>query len=155
MDGEETRSEERMEAISRSFLFKGPTVVAALVCLVAALFSVAVGVAVAYTPSNLQGTFLVTLSNGAPLPQGLLNTVGGVMIALGVLYALSALLLFSEQHWIKGVYAGIVVSMVGMLVSGLSTTFAPGIAASGLIINVLIVTLLATETWEATRGVKK
>lgn len=154
MGGEE-KAEERMEAIRGSFLFKGPTVVAALVCLIAALFSVVVGVAVISTPSGLQGTFLLSLPNGNPLSQAFLNLVGEAMVALGVLYALSALLLFSEVHWIKGVYAGIVVSMVGIVVSGLSTSFAPGIAASGLIINVLIVTLLATETWEATRGVKK
>ena len=154
MGEKENKTEERSGTVSKSLLFKGPTVIAALVCFVAALFSVAVGAAVFYTPGGVQGTFLINLSNGNPLPQGLLDTVGSAMVGLGVLYGLSALLLWSEVHWIKGVYAGIIVSMVGMVVSGLSTTFAPGIAATGMIVNVLIITLLATETWEATRGMK-
>lgn len=139
-------------ASSDSFLFKGPTVVAALVCAATAVFSVAIGVAMMTAPDTLQGTFLVSLSGGHPLSQGLLNSVGSLTVALGAAYVVSASLLWSEVHWVKGVYVGMMVSIIGMLGSGLETTFAPGIAAAGMIVNVLIVTLLATETWEARRG---
>ncbi|MDG7012637.1 MAG: hypothetical protein JRN46_00250 [Nitrososphaerota archaeon] len=149
--GEETE-EERRVADGNSLLFKGPTVVAALVCAVAAAFSYGVGIGIIFAPAYLQGIFLVDLSTGNAPSQGLLNIVGAVIVTLGLAYVISAYLLWSEKHWIKGVYAGIVVSIVGMLESGLDTTFAPGIAAAGMILNVLIVTLLATETWEARRG---
>ena len=150
----ESESEKRKEAMKKSLLFKGPTVVAALVCFVAFAFSDATGVAMVLAPSTLQGTFFVPVASGAGPSQGLLDAVGIVMGILGIFYAVSGILLWSEVHWIKGVYAGIVVSIVGMVGAGLSTVFAPGIAATGMIINVLIVTLLATETWEATRGMK-
>lgn len=149
--GKEERVERR-EADSKSLLFKGPTVVAALVCIVAAIFSVALGAVIVYAPGALEGTFLISLSGGGPASRGLLNLVGGSMVALGALYVVAAFLLWSEVHWIKGVYVGIIVSSVGTLASGLDTTIAPGIAAAGMILNVLIVTLLATETWEARRG---
>ena len=154
MGGEHEGAEGERRPDSASLLFKGPTVVAALVCFVAAVFSAAAGIGIAVAPSDLQGTFLVTLSNGTLPSSGLLDLVGGVMVGLGVAYVLSGVLLWSEVHWIKGVYAGLIVSMVGMVASGLGTTLAPGMAAAGMIINVLIVTLLATETWEARRGMK-
>lgn len=150
----EEKSEHRREAETKSLLFKGPTVVAALVCAVAAVFSYGAGIAIIFTPGSLQGTFLINLTTGSEPSQGFLNVVGAVIVALGALYVISAYLLWSEVHWVKGVYAGIVVSIVGMLVSGLETTFAPGFAAAGMIVNVLIVTLLATETWEARRGAR-
>lgn len=153
MGGGEQDEGERRVADNKSLLFKGPTVVAALVCAVAAVFSYGVGVVIIFAPTYLQGTLLVDLSTGDAPSQGLLNIVGTVVIILGFTYVVSAYLLWSEKHWIKGVYAGIVVSIVGMLESGLDTTFAPGIAAAGMIMNVLIVTLLATETWEARRGI--
>ncbi len=140
--------------MSRSLLFKGPTVVAALVCLVAAIFSAAIGVALMIAPSDLEGTFLISISNGSPLSQSLQNLAGVMMLVLAVVYVVSAVLLWSEVYWIKGIYVGIVVSVIGTVGSGLGTTFAPGIAAAGMIINVLIVTLLATETWEARRAMK-
>ncbi|MCL5672591.1 MAG: hypothetical protein JRN56_04710 [Nitrososphaerota archaeon] len=147
----EEESKEMRVAESNSLLFKGPTVVAALVCAVAAVFFYGVGIGIIFAPVYLQGTFLVDLSTGNAPSQGLLNVVGAVIVTLGLAYVISAYLLWSEKHWIKGVYAGIVVSIVGMLESGLDTTFAPGMAAAGMIVNVLIVTLLATETWEARR----
>ncbi len=150
----ENEGEKRREAMKKSLLFKGPTVVAALVCFVAFAFSDATGIAMVLAPSMLQGTFLVPATVGTAPSQGLLDAVGIVMGILGVLYVVSGILLWSEVHWIKGVYAGIIVSIVGMVGAGLATVFAPGIAATGMIINVLIVTLLATETWEATRGMK-
>lgn len=151
----EHSSEERREAPGPgSFLFKGPTVVAALVCAVSAVFSVAVGAALASSPGSLQGSLLIDLSGGNGPSRGLLSGFGAVLIVLGAVYMISAVLLWSEVHWVKGVYVGIVVSMAGMLWSGLGTAFAPGIAAAGMLINVLIVTLLATETWEARRGAK-
>ncbi|MDG6990272.1 MAG: hypothetical protein JRM99_02490 [Nitrososphaerota archaeon] len=152
--GEEDTIEARKEAIRKSLLFKGPTVVAALVCWVAFAFSDAAGVAMVLAPSYLAGTFLVGGTVGALPSQAVLDLVGIVMVILGVLYVISGILLWSEVHWIKGVYVGIIVSVVGMVGSGLATVFAPGLAATGMIINVLIVTLLATETWEATRGMK-
>lgn len=153
MGEDQEKAARRREAESKSLLFKGPTVVAALVCFVAALFSVTVGGAIAFASGDLQGTLLINLSGG-PLPLGLLDLAGAAMIVLGAAYAFSAVLLWSEVQWIRGVYAGIIVSAVGMVGSGLETTFAPGIAATGMIINVLIITLLATETWEASRGAK-
>ena len=152
--GKEETEEEMRVAESNSFLFKGPTVVAALVCAVAAVFYYGIGIGIIFSSGYLQGTFLVDLSTGGAPSQGLLNVVGAVIVTLGLTYVISAYLLWSEKHWVKGVYAGIVVSIVGMLESGLDTTFAPGIAAAGMIVNVLIVTLLATETWEARRGTK-
>jgi hypothetical protein len=152
--GEETSEKRRNDAIKNSFLFKGPTVVAALVCAVAAVFSIAVGTAIMANPGALQGTFLVNVSTGGSASKGLLGGFGAVMLVLGVIYVASAALLWSEIHWVKGVYMGIVGSIIGMVWSGIGTTFAPGIAAAGMLVNVLIVTLLATETWEATRGVK-
>ncbi len=152
MGGEQDKIEERREAVSKSLLFKGPTVVAAIVCIVAAFASAAIGAAFMFAPSDLQGTFLISLSNGNLPSQSLLNLAGGVMVMLAVVYVVSAVLLWSEVHWIKGIYAGMIVSIIGMVGSGLGTTFAPGIAAAGMIVNVLIVTLLATETWEARRG---
>lgn len=152
--GEEEKTGERRVADNRSLLFKGPTVVAALVCAVSAVFFFGVGIAVVSAPNLLRGTFLVDLSTGSAPSQVLLNVVGAVLAILGLTYVISAYLLWSERHWVKGVYAGIIVSVVGMLESGLDTTFAPGIAAAGMILNVLIVTLLATETWEARRGAK-
>lgn len=154
MHREENETEKRKAAISKSLLFKGPTVVAALVCFVAFAFSAAAGFALVLAPSELQGTFLVSLSGGSPPPQDVLDLLGAVLVLLGVMYVVAGTLLWSEVHWIKGVYAGIIVSVLGMVGSGLGTTFAPGIAATGMIINVLIVTLLATETWEATRGMR-
>ncbi len=154
MDEEESKTEKRREAISKSLLFKGPTVVAALVCFVAFVFSDAVGLAIVLAPNLLQGTFLVALAPGGLPAQGFLDLVGVFMVLLGMMYVVSGVLLWSEVYWIKGVFAGIVVSVVGMVASGLATTFAPGVAATGMIVNVLIVTLLATETWEATRGMK-
>ena len=152
--GEEDRAGEERKVASGSLLFKGPTVVAALVCLVAALFAGVVGAMILVTPDALQGSILINLSGGGKLPTEDLLLIGGTMIVLGVLYVISAVLLWSEVQWIRGVYVGIVVSMVGTVVSGLGTTLAPGIAAAGMIINVLIVTLLATETWEARRAMK-
>ena len=154
MGGEESESEKREEAIRKSLLFKGPTVVAALVCFVAFAYSDVAGVVMVFAPSDLQGTFLVGGTGGSLPSQAALDTIGIVMVLLGVMYVVSGALLWSEVHWIKGVYAGIIVSVVGMVGSGLGTVIAPGFAATGMIINVLIVTLLATETWEATRGVK-
>ncbi|MDG6988458.1 MAG: hypothetical protein JRN21_03940 [Nitrososphaerota archaeon] len=151
---EEENEKRRNDAIKNSFLFKGPTVVAALVCAVAAVFSISVGTAIVTSPGALQGTFLVNLSTGNGVSRGLLGGFGIVLLVLGVIYVASAALLWSEIHWIKGVYVGIVASIIGMVWSGIGTTFAPGIAAAGMLVNVLIVTLLATETWEATRGVK-
>ena len=155
MAGELAHEETGKEVVGRSLLFKGPTVVAALVCGVAAVFSTALAVAFVFSPGALRGTFIVDLSNGSAPSQEVLNIVGFVLMALGVMYAVSAVLLWSEVHWIRGVYVGIVVSMVGMLWSGLGTTFAPGVAAAGMLLNVLIITLLATETWEATRGIRR
>lgn len=153
--GEEVdESEARREAIKKSLLFKGPTVVAALVCWVAFAFSDAAGIAMVLAPSDLMGTFLIGGTGGGLPSQGVLDLVGVVMVILGVMYVVSGALLWSEVHWIKGVYVGIIVSVLGMVGSGLGTVFAPGLAATGMIINVLIVTLLATETWEATRGIK-
>lgn len=152
--GEQELVEERRRSDGASLLFKGPTVVAALVCWVAAVFSGAAGAAIALAPSDLQGTFLVSLSTGTLPSPGFLDLVGAVMIGLGIGYVVSGILLWSERHWIKGIYAGMIVSMVGMVGSGLGTTLAPGMAAAGMIINVLIVTLLATETWEARRGMR-
>ncbi|HKT22794.1 MAG TPA: hypothetical protein VJR06_09335 [Nitrososphaerales archaeon] len=154
MGKEEDESEARKEAIKKSLLFKGPTVVAALVCWVAFAFADASGVAMVLAPQDLAGTFLITGVGGALPSQAVLDLLGVAMVILGLLYVVSGILLWSEVHWIKGVYVGIVVSVVGMVASGLGTVFAPGLAATGMIINVLIVTLLATETWEATRGVK-
>lgn len=153
MGESESEGEER-RGVGGSLLFKGPTVVAALVCLVAALFALVVGTMVLFMPDALQGSLLVDLAGGGKLPAGDLVLIGGTMVVLGVLYVISAVLLWSEVQWIRGVYVGIVVSMVGTVVSGLGTTLAPGIAAAGMIINVLIVTLLATETWEARRAMK-
>jgi hypothetical protein len=152
--GKEDGEVEERRVASGSLLFKGPTVVAALVCLVAALFAGAVGAMILVTPDALQGSILINLSGGGKLPSADLLLIGGTMVVLGVLYVISAALLWSEVQWIRGVYVGIVVSMVGTVVSGLGTTLAPGIAAAGMIINVLIVTLLATETWEARRAMK-
>jgi hypothetical protein len=152
MEKEEMKAERRREADGQSLLFKGPTVVAALVCGVSALFYFGTGIAFVSAPGDLQGTLLISLSNGTSPSAGLLDPVGAIMMTLGAAYVVSAYLLWSEAHWIKGVYAGILVSIVGMVVSGLGTTFAPGIAAAGMIVNVLIVTLLATETWEARRA---
>ncbi|MDG6960490.1 MAG: hypothetical protein JRM89_04335 [Nitrososphaerota archaeon] len=154
MEGDPHGEEGGRASVSNSFLFKGPTVVAALVCGVAAVFSVAIGVAMATSPGSLEGTLLVNLSAGTSPSNGLLGGFGTVNVALGVVYVLSATLLWSETHWVKGVYVGMIVSIVGMVWSGLATTFAPGIAAAGMIVNVLIATLLATETWEARRGTK-
>lgn len=152
-EGEDKEAEIR-EELRKSLLFKGPTVVAALVCFVAAVFSIATGAAIVFSPDSLEGTFLINLGGGGLPPLGALDLTGSALIVLGVIYFVSAVLLWSEVHWIKGVYAGIIVSIIGMVVSGLATTLAPGIAASGMIINVMIVTLLATETWEAKRGMK-
>jgi hypothetical protein len=152
--GESSKEEGRREMAKGSLLFKGPTVVAALVCFVAALFAVSVGVAVVTSPGSFQGSLLLNLGGGGQLSQGSIDLIGGTMVALGLMYTASAVLLWSEVHWIKGVYAGIIVSMVGTVASGLGTTLAPGIAAAGMIINVLIITLLATETWEARRAMK-
>lgn len=146
--------EEGRRADSGSLLFKGPTVVAALVCFVAAAFTASAGVAVVFASGSLKGTFLVSLSGGDLPSQGLLDLIGVVMIGLGAGYVISGVLLWSEVHWVKGVYVGLIFSMVGMVASGLGTTLAPGMAAAGMIVNVLIVTLLATETWEARRGMK-
>ncbi len=154
MGGEHEGGEEARRGDSASLLFKGPTVVAALVCWVAAVFSAAAGAAIALAPSDLQGTFLVSLSTGSIPSQGFLDLVGAVMVGLGIGYVISGVLLWSEVYWIKGIYVGMIVSMVGMVGSGLGTTLAPGMAAAGMIINVLIITLLATETWEARRGMK-
>jgi len=145
-------AEERREAERKSLIFKGPTVVAALVCFVAALFAVFLGLIILTVPSELQGTFFVNLSNGNPVSSSLLGLITVVLLILGGGYVLSGALLWSKTHWIKGIYVGIMVSIVGMLASGLATTFAPGLAASGLILNILIVTLIATETWEESRG---
>ena len=153
MGEEESEIDARKEALKKSLLFKGPTVVAALVCWVAFVFSDATGVALVLAPSDLSGTFLVTAGGSLP-SHGVLDAMGVMMVILGLLYVVSGILLWSEVHWIKGVYVGIIVSVVGMVGSGLGTVFAPGLAATGMIINVLIVTLLATETWEATRGMK-
>jgi hypothetical protein len=153
MGKEESEIEARREAIKKSLLFKGPTVVAALVCFVAFAFAESAGLAMVFAPYALQGTFLIGEGSGLPSHE-LLSLMGAVLAVLGVLYVASGVLLWSEVHWIKGVYAGIIVSVVGMVGAGLGTVFAPGIAATGMIINVLIVTLLATETWEATRGMK-
>ena len=152
--GENEAVEEGRRADSASLLFKGPTVVAALVCFVAAVFTAAAGLAIAFASADLQGTFLVSLSSGGLPSQGLLDMVGAVRIGLGAGYVASGVLLWSVVHWVKGVYAGLIVSMVGMVASGLGTTLAPGMAAAGMIVIVLIVTLLATETWEARRGTK-
>lgn len=154
MGEEESEGEKRQAAMKRSLLFKGPTVVAALVCFVAFAYSIATGVAIMVAPAALQGTFLLPTTGGNAPSQGFLDIMGVVMGILGFLYVVSGALLWSEVYWIKGVYAGIVVSIVGMVGAGLWTVFAPGIAATGMIINVLIVTLLATETWEATRGMR-
>ncbi|MDG7009008.1 MAG: hypothetical protein JRN06_12420 [Nitrososphaerota archaeon] len=151
--GEESEIDARKEALKKSLLFKGPTVVAALVCWVAFAFSDATGVALVLAPKDLSGTFLVGAGGSLP-SQGILDAMGVMMVILGLLYVVSGILLWSEVHWIKGVYVGIIVSVVGMVGSGLGTVFAPGLAATGMIVNVLIVTLLATETWEATRGMK-
>ena len=150
--GVEEDIEERKRAEAKSLIFKGPTVVAALVCFVAAVFSVGLGLIIWAVPSDLQGTFFVNLSNGIQVSSRLLNLITVVLVVLGIGYVASGALLWSKAHWIKGIYAGIMVSIVGMLASGLATTFAPGLAASGLILNILIVTLVATETWEESRG---
>ncbi|MDG6920057.1 MAG: hypothetical protein JRN59_00835 [Nitrososphaerota archaeon] len=153
--GEEAHGDEASRAnVSNSFLFKGPTVVAALVCGVAAVFSVSIGVALYMSPASLEGTLLVSLSSGNPPSGALFGAFGVVNMLLGCVYVISATLLWSETHWVKGVYVGMIVSIVGMVWSGLATTFAPGIAAAGMIVNVLIATLLATETWEARRGTR-
>jgi hypothetical protein len=154
MGVEQNNAQGRKDDEGESLLFKGPTVVAALVCIVAAVFSFGTGMAFLFAPDPLQGTLLINLSNGSAPSGSLLDLLGVVLVALGIVYVISAALLWSEAHWIKGVYAGIIVSIVGTLVSGLGTTLAPGIAAAGMIVNVLIVTLLATETWEARRAMK-
>jgi hypothetical protein len=151
---DENKGEGRREVAKGSLLFKGPTVVAALVCFVAALFSVAVGAAIVVSPSSFEGSLIINLAGGSQLSVASANLMGGIMILLGLMYAFSAVLLWSEVHWVRGVYAGIIVSMLGTVAAGLGTTLAPGIAAAGMIINVLIITLLATETWEARRAMR-
>jgi len=150
----EESKEERKKIEKKSLLFKGPTVVAAIVCFVAGLFSFGIGFLALGSPSTLQGTFLINLSNGRQVSTGLLDLIGAVTIGIGIFYFLSGWLLWSKTHWITGIYVGIMVSVFGTAASGLGTTFAPGAAAAGMIINVLIVTLLATETWEESRDME-
>ena len=145
---------ERKQEEKKSLLFKGPTVVAAIVCFVSGIFSLGIGFASLFASSDLQGTLLINLSNGHSISGGLLDLVGATTISIGIAYFASGILLWSKKHWIMGIYFGIMISIVGMVASGLGTTFAPGLAAAGMIINVLIVTLLATETWEESRDME-
>ena len=151
----ETSEVEARQAEKRSLLFRGPTVVAALVCFVSAAFTFPIGVVGLLIPSEIRGTLLINLSNGQPLSTLLVNALSVVLIVLGATYVLTGVFLWSSKLWIKGIYIGITVSIVGAVVAGLGTTFAPGAAAAGMIINVLIVTLLATETWEESRSLKE
>lgn len=146
--------DERKEAERKSLLFRGPTVVAAMVCFVTAVFAISIGLVALIVPSDVQGTLLINLSGGQAVSGSLLDLISVVLLALGVAYVLSGVLLWSSKLWIKGIYMGMLVSIVGTVVSGLGTTFAPGGAAAGMIINVLIITLLATETWEESRGLE-
>ena len=149
---EQDDAEARKAAERRSVLFKGPTVVAALVCYVAGVFCLIIGLVTSAAFTFIKGSLLLSLANGQTISSGLQELITVVMIALGVAYFASGAMLWSKRLWIKGIYVGIMVSIVGMVVSAMGTTFAPGAAASGMVINVLIVTLLATETWEAARG---
>ena len=126
---EQKNAEDRKEAERKSPLFNGPTVVAALVCFVAALFSAAMGLAALLAPSDVRGSLLINLANGQTISNGFLELLGVVMIALGGAYILSGALLWSKVYWIKGIYFGIMVSIAGLVVSGFGTTFAPGAAA--------------------------
>ncbi|MCL4519353.1 MAG: hypothetical protein M1587_09165 [Thaumarchaeota archaeon] len=154
MEERKASEEEARQVERRSALFRGPTVVAALVCFVTAAFTFSIGAVGLIVPSDVQNTLLINLSNGQPVSD-LVDIMSLVLIVLGVAYVLTGVLLWSSGSWIKGIYIGIAVSIVGTVVSGLSTTFAPGAAAAGMIINVLIVTLLATETWEESRSLKE
>jgi hypothetical protein len=145
---------ERKQAERKSLLFKGPTVVAAIVCFVSGVFSIGIGFIALFASSDLQGTLLINLSNGHSISGGLLDLVGATTIGLGIAYFVAGILLWTKKYWISGIYFGIMISIVGMVASGLGTTFAPGLAAAGMIINVLIVTLLATETWEESRDME-
>lgn len=157
MQSEERRSSEEKErqAERKSLLFRGPTVVAALVCFVTAAFTFPIGLVGLVAPSDVAGTLLINLSNGQPVSTLLVDAASVILISLGAVYVLTGVFLWSSRLWIKGIYLGITVSIVGAVVSGLGTTFAPGAAAAGMIINVLIVTLLATETWEESRSLKE
>lgn len=156
MQSEERRTseEEHRQEERQSILFRGPTVVAALVCFVTAAFTFSIGAVGLAVPSDVQSTLLVNLSSGQ-LSSNFVNIMSVVLIVLSVAYIATGVLLWSSRSWIKGIYVGIAVSIIGTVVSGLATTFVPGAAAAGMIINVLIVTLLATETWEESRNLKE
>ena len=119
-----------------------------ILCIVSGLFSASVGLIALVQPSTLQGTLLISLAGGQAVSSALVGLAGFIMILLGVGYFASSAMLWSKSTWVRGTYLGVLVSIIGAVISGLATLFAPGAAAAGMVINILIITLLATQSWE-------
>ncbi len=150
MNSETSESNEKSSQIENNHsMRRGPTIAAALVCLVTGVFGVLLGVLLLIAPKQTVELIALSPSSNSPFLSSFTLELGGLIITiLGVAYLVSALLLWSITRWVNGAYLGIIVSMFGTIVSGLGVTFAPGPAASGLVVNVLIITMIATETWE-------
>ena len=113
------------------------------------VFSIVLGVLSLLAPSSLQGVVVINaLVQNQPLGSLFVSLLGPVSLSLGVLYMIAGLFLWSPMRWSKGAYLAIIVAVIGTIEGGLAATFAPGAAASGMVINVLLITLIATETWE-------
>ena len=91
---------------------------------------------------------LTSLGPSTQITQGIITIVGVATLILGIFYVVSGALLWSATRWVQGAYMGIVVSVLGTVISGAVVLFAPGPAAAAMVVNVLIITLIATETWE-------
>lgn len=128
----------------------GPTIAAAIVCFVSGVFSLSLGLFIMLAPKDLQGIVFMSLtaSNSPISTSSILGITSFVTVILGILYFAAGALLWSYTQWARGAYLGIVVSILGTGLSGLGVTFAPGAASAGLVINILIITMIATEAWE-------
>lgn len=127
----------------------GPTVAAALVCFVSGIFSITFGLSVLLLPKDLVGVFLIApIGSSGTLASSVFELSGMGTTVLGIVYIIAGIFLWSPKMWARGAYLGIVVSIVGTIISGISVTYEPGIAAAGLVVNILIITMIATETWE-------
>jgi hypothetical protein len=127
----------------------GPTVAAALVCFVSGVFSITFGLSALLLPKDLVGIFLISpIGSSGTQVSSVFELSGIALTVLGIVYIAAGIFLWSPKMWARGAYLGIIVSIVGTIISGVSVTYEPGIAAAGLVVNILIITMIATETWE-------
>ncbi len=143
------REREEIEEEKKALFRRGPTVAASLVCIILGAVGAVTGGVAIFAPSYIEGMIVLTsLGPSTQITQGIITLVGVATLILGVFYVVSGSLLWSATRWVTGAYMGIIVSVLGTVVSGAVVLFAPGPAAAAMVVNVLIITLIATETWE-------